>query len=189
MYPSTIVAIGLSAGGLIPLTTFFDHTPLDNTAYIVLSHLLPSYHSELRSILARHSNMEIIIASNNLYVHPNVVYVMPENVYMTIESNRLILHPRLNKYPNTAIDIFFNGLSENLTSNSYGIVLSGMGNDGTKGIQALKRSGGTIMAQTPSSCEHSSMPLNAIESGAVDYILMVEEMPHQIAVCNSLASE
>jgi two-component system CheB/CheR fusion protein len=188
MKPSTIVAIGFSAGGLEPLKTFFDNTPLDNTAYIVVSHLLPTHRSELAAILKRHSDLDILVVENNLSVEPNAVYVMPENYFMEIDKTRLVLHPRLGKYPNTAVDIFFNSLSKNKSSTLFAVIMSGTGKDGTFGIDSMKKRGGTIIVQDPASCAHSGMPESAIASGNVDFILKPEEMPAQIMAMQALIS-
>ncbi len=180
MFPSSIIAIGFSAGGLSPLKTFFDNTPLDDAAYVILSHILPGFQSELSTILNRHSELTIEVASNDEILKSNGVYVLPEDSYLEIDSNRLHLYPRLNKYPNKAIDIFLTSLAKNKTSKHFAVILSGAGRDGTEGIKTIKNSGGIVFAQEPKTCIYASMPESAISSGNVDFVLPVEDMPAQI---------
>ena len=177
MIPTSVVAIGLSAGGLKPLKTFFDHTPLDSTAYVVLSHLLPAHKSELQTILQRHSALQMQDVLSDTILQSDHVYVLRENSYVKVANNILQLNPRKGAYPNLAIDIFLESLSLHYNFKKAAIILSGGGSDGTNGIGFIKSANGLVIAQTPASCEHEWMPKNAISSGHVDYISLPEDMP------------
>jgi two-component system CheB/CheR fusion protein len=174
-----IAAIGASAGGLAPLITFFDSTPNDHVTYIILRHLPFGFHSKIQSILQSHSKLKIVEAENNQLIEQDVVYTPPAWMYMTIRDDRLYLESRANypKFPNRATDIFMSSLAKAKGSKSIGIILSGGGSDGSKAALEIKSAGGIVLAQDPTSCEHPSMPSNAIKTGCVDYILSPEDMP------------
>jgi two-component system CheB/CheR fusion protein len=177
-----IVAIGASAGGLKPILTFFDSTPNDHATYIILQHLHPDFKSQMADILKKHSKLEIIEAEQGTFIDQNKVYVLPPNRYMTIKDNHLYLKERLKfgLYPNRAIDIFLASLAGAKGDESIAVILSGSGSDGAKGATMIKESGGMVMVQEPESCEFSSMPESAINTGSVDYQLLPGEMPDTI---------
>ena len=95
---------------------------------------------------------------------------------MTIENGHFHLHKRTG-VANCAIDIFMKSLAKEYKEKSIGIILSGSGSNGTKGITCIKKAGGNVIAQTPSSCEFRYMPESAINTGCVDDIALAEEMP------------
>ncbi len=175
-----IIAIGASAGGLEAIHELFDHTPNDAVSYVIVQHLAADHKSMMKELLSKHSKLKVYVAENNMEVVSNCVYVLPEAKTMTISGGRLQLKDRQKVQPNSAIDIFFNSLAEDLGSKSVAIVLSGNGADGTKGIEAIKKVGGMVIVQDPKSTAFSSMPINAIQSGYYDHILDPVEIPKQI---------
>ena len=174
-----IVAIGSSAGGQIPMESFFDCAPNDHASYIILRHLPINYKSILGHILKKHSKLEIIEVENATLIESNKVYLQPSDMYMTIENDRLFLFPRYlqSLYPNRSIDIFLNSLAVAKHDQSIAVILSGGGNDGAKGAALIKEMGGMVIVQKPQSCLCNSMPLSTIETGSVDYELIPEDMP------------
>jgi two-component system, chemotaxis family, CheB/CheR fusion protein len=177
-----IVAIGASAGALTPLKAFFDSTRNNRTAYIIIQHLHPGIKSLTIDILKLHSELEIVEVEDGTHIAENKIYVLPSSSYMTMKNGRLYLSPRdkFALYPNLAINIFFESLAKEKGDKSIAIILSGMGSDGSEGAKTIKQNGGMVIAQTPESCEYSSMPESAIQTGCVDYELSPEEMPRAI---------
>jgi two-component system CheB/CheR fusion protein len=171
-----IAAIGGSAGVLEPLKIFFDHTPVDQVSYVVLRHLDPSYQSALKQILTRHSRLEIVEATNEMKLEPNKIYLLPSNKYMLLSNNVFYMIDR-TEGPNRAVDIFLKSMAWDMGNRGIAVILSGAGMDGTKGAKYVKEAGGMVIAQTPSSCEHPSMPRNVIESGNADHTLHPSQMP------------
>ncbi len=158
----------------------FDHTPSDAVSYVIVQHLSPDHKSFMKELLVKHSKLKIYVAENGMKVISNCVYVLPEGKIMTITDGKLMLKNRQRSTPNSAIDIFFNSMAEDLGNKSVAIVLSGNGSDGTKGIEAIKKVGGMVIVQDPQSTKFNSMPLSAIESGYYDYILAPKQIPLQI---------
>lgn len=177
-----IVAIGASAGGLEAIHEFFDNMPDNNNlSFIVIQHLSPDHKSLLVELVGRHTHMEVFEASSNLEIKRGCVYIIPNNKFIQISKNKLILLEKLPlKVPNNAIDIFMLSLAKEKKDKGIAVILSGTGSDGTKGIAAVKEQGGLVLAQEPSTSKFDGMPANAIASGNVDYILTAEDMPNQI---------
>ncbi|MFB9842915.1 chemotaxis protein CheB [Mucilaginibacter ginsenosidivorans] len=181
--PHHIIAIGASAGGMEEINTFFDHTPLDGVAYIIIQHLSSDFKSRMAELLARHSKLEVLEAEDGLMVKTNLVYLIPNDKYMTIRDNRLYLTNKQkedNHLPHLTINRFFNSLAANSGRKAIGIVLSGLGSDGTEGVRAIKKAGGMIIARNPETSEFASMPSHAIATGMVDFVLEPELMPNAI---------
>jgi two-component system CheB/CheR fusion protein len=179
--PDYIIAIGASAGGLEEINTFFDHTPLDGVAYVIVQHLSAEFKSRMVEILARHSKLKIEEAKEGTEVQTNHVYLIPNNNYMTIKNGRLYLTDKENiSGPHLTINKFFNSLAVNCGKKAIGIILSGLGSDGTEGIKEIKRAGGMVMVRNPETSEFSSMPAHAIITGMVDFVLEPELMPSAI---------
>jgi two-component system, chemotaxis family, CheB/CheR fusion protein len=175
-----IIAIGASAGGMEAIHLLFDHTPEDGVAYVIIQHLSPDHKSFMAELLAKHSKLKIFEVEKNMYIEPNCVYLMPRGKNMTIRNRRLLLTDIRPLQPNTAIDIFLNSLAEDQGNKSIAIILSGTGTDGTKGVAAIKKSGGLVIVQDPESAKFNGMPNSVIESGNADFILAPELIPEEI---------
>lgn len=179
--PHHIIAIGASAGGLEEINSFFDHTPSDGVSYIIIQHLSADFKSRMVELLARHSKLEVKQAEDGMTVKCNKVYLIPNDQLMTIHNNRLHLTPKKKGSANhLTINIFFNSLAINSQEKAIGIVLSGLGTDGTEGIKAIKHVGGMVIARNPETTAYASMPSKAIATGMVDFILEPELMPNVI---------
>lgn len=179
--PHHIIAIGASAGGLEEINTFFDHTPLDQVSYVVVQHLSADFKSRLAEVVAKHSKLEVQEAKDNMLVKSNKVYIIPNDKFMTINGNRFTLTDKIFvKGPHLTINTFFNSLAEDAGKKAIGVILSGMGADGSEGSIAIKKAGGMVIARNPGTSDFPSMPTNAINTGAVDSVLEPEAMPDAI---------
>ncbi|MCF6131696.1 CheR family methyltransferase [Flavobacterium wongokense] len=176
--PNYIIAIGASAGGLEEINTFFEHTPLDGAAYVIVQHLSSVFKSRMAEVLAKHSKLAIKEAEQGMALCTNVVYLIPNNKYMVIKDNKLFLTDKSKmQVPHLTINTFFNSLAAYNGKKAIGIILSGLGSDGSEGIKAIKEAGGMIIARNPETTQFSSMPAHAIATDMVDFILEPEFMP------------
>ena len=179
--PHHIIAIGASAGGLEEINSFFDHTPLDGVSYIIVQHLSPDFKSRMVDLLKRHSKLTVLQAENEMIVQSNQVYLIPNDKFMTISGSKLYLTNKDKvQGPHLTINTFFNSLATNSGKKAIGVILSGLGADGSEGVLAIKKAGGMVIARNPATTAFSSMPTNAIDTGAVDFILEPELMPSTI---------
>ncbi len=179
---ASIVGIGASAGGLEALINLFKSAPTDSRfAYVVVQHLDPSHASLSVEIISRSTKLKIQEVKSGIRIKRNEIYVVPPNHIMQVAGNKLMLLPR-KKWPasSSSIDFFFNSLAKAQKEKAVGILLSGAGTDGTKGLKAIKEADGLTFAQLPSSAKFSAMPQNAISSGVVDFIFPVEQIIPQL---------
>lgn len=136
-----IVGIVASAGGLEALELFFKNMTEDNgMSFVVIQHLDPTRVSLLPEILQRITSMKTVEASDKLQLSPNCVYVIPPNKSMSIFHGSLHLFDLIeSKGLRLPIDTFFNSLADELQDKSIGIILSGMGSDGSLGAKSIKK--------------------------------------------------
>ncbi|SEH74054.1 two-component system, chemotaxis family, CheB/CheR fusion protein [Rheinheimera pacifica] len=180
--PQTIVGIGASAGGLQALEQFLSHTPANNgLAWIVVQHLDPTQKAMLAELLQRATGMKVQQATQGMPVYANQVYVIPPNTELRLRKGALNLvkpkEPRGRRLP---VNILFQSLADQLGKAAIGVILSGMGSDGTLGAQAIKAAGGLVAVQQPGSAQFDSMPQGAIAGGGVDIIAEATELPARI---------
>ena len=176
------VGLGASAGGLAVLEQFLAHVPPSSgLAYVVVQHLDPTQKAMLVELLQRSTAMPVLEATDTMRLEPDVVYVIPPNKDLTVAGGLLHLEepvqPRGMRLP---IDLFFSSLARDQGEQSIGVVLSGMGSDGTLGLQAIKSQGGLTLAQLPESAQFDSMPQSAIAAGCVDIIGLASDLPDRI---------
>jgi len=172
-----LVAIGASAGGLEAVTQLIRYLP-DNLgmSFIYVQHLSPDYESLLSSLLSKSTRMKVQQATDNVEMKPNNFYIIPPNKEMSVADGHIKLLPRKKgKVGNLPIDIFFSSLAEKHDENVIGIVLSGTGSDGTKGLKIIKQEGGLTFAQD-GSAKFSGMPESAIAEGSVDFVMPPKEI-------------
>ncbi|AMR30106.1 chemotaxis protein CheR [Mucilaginibacter sp. PAMC 26640] len=179
--PDYIIAIGASAGGMDEINSFFDHTPLDGVAYVIIQHLSSDFKSRMVELLAKHSKLEVLEAEDGSEIKSNQVYLTPNDKFMTISGGRLHLRNKTKvRGPHLTINAFFNSLAEDCGNKAIAIVLSGLGSDGTEGVKSIKKAGGMVIVRNPDTTEFASMPSHAIATGLVDYILEPAAMPDAI---------
>ena len=173
-----VVGIGASAGGLQALELFFDQMPSDSgMAFVIVQHLSPDFKSLMTELLGRHTSMEIHRVENSMVVEPNSLYLIPPKQDMIIKDGRLLLTERApSRSLALPIDHFFQSLAVDKGANSIGIVLSGTGSDGSRGIQHIHEVGGLVIAQQPESAKFDGMPRSAIESGYTDVVVDAGQM-------------
>jgi two-component system, chemotaxis family, CheB/CheR fusion protein len=179
--PHHIIAIGASAGGMEEINSFFDHTPLDGVSYVIVQHLSSDFKSRMVELLAKHSKLKVEQAENGMTVQCNQVYLIPSDKFMTIRHNKLYLTAKEKiKGPHLTINTFLNSLAEDYGKKAIGIILSGLGSDGTEGVKSIKKAGGMVMARDPETSEFGSMPSHAIATGLVDFVMEPVAMPDAI---------
>ncbi len=180
--PSHIVGIGASAGGLEALERFFDHMPPDTgLAFVVVPHLSPDFKSLMGELLSKRTRMAVCQVTDGVTVQANCIYVIPPRKNMIITAGRLVLTDIESPHGlNLPIDIFFRSLAQDLSDRAIGIVLSGTGSDGTRGIRAIKEAGGIVIVQDDTTAKFDGMPRSAIATGLADHVLPPEQMPQQL---------
>ena len=174
-----IVCIGASAGGLEAFEQFLSNVPKDSgMAYIVIQHLDPTQKGMLPELLQRISSMEVLQVEDRMTVEPNRVYVIPPNKTMSILNGVLYLfEPLESRGLRLPIDYFLFSLADDQHENAIGVILSGMGSDGSTGIRAIKEKNGVVLVQDPTEAKYDSMPRNAIDAVLTDIVAPASELP------------
>ncbi len=179
IHPTFIVGIGGSAGALNAYKALLNAMP-DNTgmAFVIISHMNPTAHSELAKILQRQTKMSVLVAVEAMPVLANHVYVIPPDSDLTIENYHFcVITPRISR--NKQVDIFFISLAKAMGVRAVGIILSGYDGDGTEGCKHIKANGGKTFAQDMSA-EVDFMPLSAQAAGCADFVLPLNKIPAKL---------
>jgi two-component system CheB/CheR fusion protein len=177
-----IVGIGASAGGLEALEIFLKCVPRNSgLAFVIVQHLDPTHKGILPELLQRATDMPVGQIQDCVKVEPDHVYVIPP------DRDLSILHGVLHLFPPAAprglrlpIDFFFRSLADDRKEQSIGVMLSGMGSDGTLGLRAIKEKAGAVFVQDPVTAKFDSMPRSAIETGLADVVAPADQLAVRI---------
>src|SRR5262245_54323574 len=178
----TVVGIGASAGGLDALKQFFGIVPADTgLAFVVVVHLAPQRESHLAELLQPRAKIPVRQVADSAHLEPNHVYVIPPGRNLSAVDTHLRVTPmepdRLARAP---VDHFLRTLAETRDGSSIAVILSGTGTDGAEGVRHIREAGGLVLVQDPGEAEYDGMPRSAINSGVVDLVSPVAEMPRHI---------
>ena len=177
-----VVGIGASAGGLEAIQELIKSIPADTgMAYIIVQHLPPDYRSVMGELMQGHTGLPIRTMEKKTILLPNHIYLLPPGKNAYLKEYILNLQDRSEDFHiNMPIDLLFNSLGIDAKQKSVGIILSGSGSDGSRGIQSIKHHGGMVVVQDPADAKFSSMPQSVINTTLVDYILKPAHMVQQV---------
>ncbi|MEH6470607.1 MAG: chemotaxis protein CheB [Halopseudomonas sp.] len=180
--PLAVVGIGASAGGLEAITAFLSAVPNNSgLAFVVVQHLNPNHKGALPELLQRVTPLAVSQVEDGMTLEPNRVYVIPPNRDLSLQNNTfLLLEPAVAHGLHLPIDTFFRALADDQHNRSVGVILSGMGSDGTLGLSAIKEQAGVAFVQEPATAQFDSMPRSAIDAGLADVVAPAEALPQQI---------
>jgi two-component system chemotaxis response regulator CheB len=185
-----IIVIGISTGGPPALQTLFSKLPKDLPAGIAISqHMPPGFTKSFAKRLNKISSLNISEAKDNDTLSPGCVLIAPGGSHLTLIKENNKVRCRLAESYNDkyvpSVNKLFSSAAEHLGERVIGVIMTGMGDDGTEGIKAVKQYGGTTIAQSEKSSIIFGMPGEAIETGAVDNILELNEVAgHLLSFCN-----
>ncbi|MCX6838813.1 MAG: PAS domain-containing protein [Verrucomicrobia bacterium] len=177
-----IVGIGASAGGLEALEQFLARVPPGSgMAFVIVQHLDPTRKGIMPELLQRATGMKVIQVKNRTPVREDCVYVIPPNKDMSILHGVLhLLAPASPRGLRLPIDVFLRSLALDQQERSVGVILSGMGSDGTLGLRAIKEKAGVVLVQEPATAKFDSIPRSAIDAGLADIVAPADELPGKI---------
>src|SRR5271157_3784889 len=169
-----VVAIGASAGGLDACRKLLDALPgVNGMAFIIVQHLDPSHDSMMVDLLAGHTSMPVLLATDGMRIGRERVYVIPPGVYLSADDKGALRlsKPQARHGARLPFDFLLNSLAREYGARTVCVVLSGTGADGSLGLKAVKAKGGLVIAQDVSEADYDGMPRSAIATGAVDLVL------------------
>ncbi|MES2977450.1 MAG: chemotaxis protein CheB [Pseudomonadota bacterium] len=177
-----IVGVGASAGGLEALEQFFSSVPAQSgIGYVVVQHLDPDKESLLVELLQRVCAIPVVQVRDMTRVEADHVYVAPPGYEVTVLHGVLhLLRPLAARGMRLPIDFFLRSLAVDQQSNAAGVVLSGMGSDGTLGLRALKEKAGGVFVQQPDTAKFQSMPRSAVDAELADVVAPPEELAEKL---------
>ncbi len=173
-----IVAIGASAGGVKAIISVLSDLPENFPVPIVfVQHLDPTYKNSMAEILQWNCNLKVKDGENSEELKPGVVYLAPANRHMIINDGKISLTITAPvHFSRPSIDCLFHSVAKYFGNRAIGIILTGTGKDGSDGLKSIKCHGGVTIAQDKITSESFSMPEAAINAGAVDFILPIQDI-------------
>lgn len=174
-----VVAIAASTGGPKALAQLLGDLPVDfGASILVVQHITSGFSAHLARWLNAHSLLQVQEAAVGSILEPNHVYIAPSGAHMTLSSHKLLRvqegTPVSGHCPSG--DLLLKSVAEHMHSRCIGIILSGMGQDGAKGLVSMHEAGGQTMVQDKESSVVYGMPQSAIDLGVVDEVVDITEM-------------
>jgi two-component system chemotaxis response regulator CheB len=174
-----VVAIAASAGGLNALTKVLSDLPSDfPAALVVVQHLDPRHRSLMASILDRRTSLQVEEAGEGGRLNPGTVCIAPPDKHLLVnpDGTLSLSQAALVHFVRPSADLLFESVAASYKDRAIAVVLTGTGSDGNMGVQAIKKMGGTVIAQDEASSDFFGMPSAAIRTGSVDFILPLDEI-------------
>jgi two-component system CheB/CheR fusion protein len=187
--PFFVVCVGASAGGLDALERFFSSIPGDSgLAFIVAQHLSPDFRSMMPELLARKTKVPVRSAEDGMPIEPDHIYLLPPRQEVRAESGKLVLTERSTREGlHLPIDTLFHSVGEMQRDLSVGVVLSGSGTDGSRGVSTIKASGGLVLVQSPETAKFDGMPRSAVKAANVDFVADPAHLAERLLLLQSRA--
>jgi chemotaxis response regulator CheB len=177
-----IVCLGGAASEIDSYTGLLGRLPADLGIAVVIIHNLSNAIRMLKEALPRVTKMRVVLITENMALKPNCVFIIPEERDLHILDGKFHLKPtsKPKGWPDV-ITVFLRSMIEQWRGQIIAVILSGYDGDGAAALRGVKDVGGITFAQTAETAGQPDMPLNAIASGCVDYILPVEDIAKEIA--------
>ena len=176
-----VVCIGGSAGGLDAYTRLLTHLPADMGVAIVIVNHLRTVATLLHEILPRYTKMPVELITERLDIQPDHVFIIPENRDLHILDDEFRLKPisKPRGWPDI-ITVFLRSLTQHWEGKIIAVIVSGYDGDGAEAMRSIKEAGGITIAQKPDTAAQPDMPMSAIASGYIDFVLSPEDISRQI---------
>lgn len=181
-----VVALGTSTGGPQSLQKVIPLLPVDlGVPVVVTQHMPPNFTQSLATRLNTLSKLEVVEAQGKEKLEPNVVYIAKGGYHLKFQKVGASVYTELSTEPSNVfnipgVDVMVDSIAEIYGKECLGVIMTGMGSDGCKGLKNLKNMGGTIIAQNEPSCIVYGMPRAVVDAGIADEIVPLEEIASRI---------
>jgi len=182
LYDGNIIVIGASTGGPAVLFDMFSRVPPVHAAVIIVQHILPRYDANFAACLNSVAKMNVVLPGDGRLLESGTIYVAPAGAHLTLENNtriRLIQGGQVN-FCCPSVDVTMESLVQNGRGTIVGVILTGMGSDGARGICHIKKIKGITIAQDKKTSVIYGMPMEAQKTGNVDFILSIPEIGQKL---------
>lgn len=177
--PFGIVALASSAGGIVALGRVLNGLSAGFAVpVVVVQHLDPRHETVIAEVLDRRCKLAVKLAENDERVEPGCIYIAPPNRHLLVDNQGALTlsNSELVHFLRPSADLLFESIAGAYGSRAIACVLTGTGSDGAMGVRAVKDRGGTVIVQDPESAEFRGMPEATIATGAVDFVLPLDEI-------------
>jgi two-component system chemotaxis response regulator CheB len=174
-----VIALAASAGGLAALSLVLGQLPAGfPPAIVVVQHLDPRHRSLMAEILDRRTPLRVRQAEEGDSLVSSTVFIAPPDRHLLVnpDGSLSLSQSELVHFVRPSADLLFESLAASYRERAIAVVLTGTGSDGEMGVQAIKKMGGTVIAQDQGTAEFFGMPGAAIHTGSVDFILPLAEI-------------
>jgi two-component system, chemotaxis family, protein-glutamate methylesterase/glutaminase len=174
-----IIALAASAGGLKALSHVLAALPADfRASIVVVQHLDPRHRSLMADILSRRTALQVKQAEEGCRLTPGMAYIAPPNRHLLVnpDGTLSLSQSELVHFVRPSADLLFESVAASFKDRVIAVVLSGTGSDGSMGVRAIKKMGGTVIVQDEKSSEFFGMPGAAVQTGCVDFVLPLDEI-------------
>ena len=176
-----IVAVACFAGVVAASSELVSALPLNCVvAFIFIQQLTAGRGITLAESLVQRTTLPVIDAHDGLLVEHGRLYVIPPNATATLMGGHICVAPATSETGSPA-DALFTSLAREFGDNAIGVILSGGGSDRALGIRAIRQAGGITFAQYPGSARFPNLPISAIDTGCIDFVLRPNEIAHELA--------
>lgn len=184
MNPKFVIVVGASAGGLKALSEFVGQleTTMDAAVFVVMHLSRTSISDFLMLQVQKFTQLPCEVATDGAAIEAGHVYIAPPNAHLLVKKGCILLGrgPEENRW-RPSIDVLFRSAAAAYNTRAIGVILTGLLDDGTTGMLAIKRSGGTCIVQDPNEAEFPDMPLSVLNNMEVDYSISLAAMGEVIA--------
>lgn len=177
--PYSIVAIAASAGGITALGRVLGGLPSGfGVPVVIVQHLDPRHKTVIAEVLGRRAKMPVRLARDGERTEAGTIYVAPPNHHLLVGADGVLMlsSSELVHFVRPSADLLFESVAGSYGPRAIACVLTGTGSDGVMGASAVKSRGGTVIAEDPELAEFKGMPEAVVASGAVDFILPLDEI-------------
>ena len=180
-----VLAIGASTGGTQAIESVLRSLPATSPGTLIVQHMPEQFTTTFAQRLNQICQMEVREAQDNDHVMPGVALLAPGNRHMVLQQSGAHYRARIKNGPavnhqRPSVDVLFQSVARSAASNAIGVLLTGMGADGAKGLLAMHEKGAYTLAQDEQTCVVFGMPKEAISLGAVDDVVPIQHIPRAI---------
>ena len=180
-----VLAIGASTGGTQAIESVLKSLPATSPGTLIVQHMPEQFTTTFAKRLNQICQMEVREAQDNDYVIPGVALIAPGNRHMVLQQSGARYRARIKDGPavnhqRPSVDVLFQSVARSAANNAIGVLLTGMGADGAKGLLAMHKTGAYTLAQDEQTCVVFGMPKEAISLGAVDDVVPIQNIPQAI---------
>jgi two-component system chemotaxis response regulator CheB len=181
-----IVAIGTSTGGPQSLQKVIPLLPATlNRPILVVQHMPPNFTNSLASRLNTLSQLTVVEAQGKEKLEPNVVYIAKGGFHLKIKKIGSNYYTEVTSEPQNmlhipSVDVMVDSVADNFGRDALGVIMTGMGSDGLKGLTKLKSMGGAVIAQNQETCVVYGMPRSVVEANIADVVVPLESIADTI---------